>query len=172
MTSTTSPHRSGFTLVELMAVMVVLGLLASVTVWSVRSQVATARNQLAVDQLTLADRQLRDHARRVARPVDLIVDLDTGRLYRAPAGTTSPAQWAPLEDSLPLDSLLVNGQKFTSRQVAVRFRGDGTSPSYAIRLKAVATGQSKANEGEWIVFVGRTGQRVIVTEERSLENLL
>ncbi len=165
-------RRRGFTLVELMAVMVVLGLLASVTVWSVRSQVATARNQLALDQLTLADRQLRDHARRVARPVDLIVDLDSGRLFRAPAGTTSPAQWAPLEDSLPLESLLLNGQKFTSRQVAVRFRGDGTSPSYAIRLKSVAKGKSKASENEWIVFVGRTGQRVIVTEEHSLENLL
>ncbi len=161
------PRRSGFTLVELMAVMVVLGLLASVTVWTVSGQIAMARNQLALDQLTLADRQLRDHARRVARPMDLIFDLDHGRLYRAPGGVTSPDKWATLEGSLPLQDIRQSGQKYSARQVAVRFRGDGTSTSYAVRLKA-----PKKGESAWILFVGRTGQRVIVTEERSLESLL
>ena len=164
----TPPRRPGFTLVELMAVMVVLGLLASVTVWTVSGQIAMARNQLALDQLTLADRQMRDHARRVARPMDLIFDLDQGRLYRAPGGVTSPDKWATLEGSLPLQDLMVSGQKHNARSVAVRFRGDGTCPSYAVRLKPL----NKQSQAEWIVFVGRTGQRVIVTEEHSLESLL
>ena len=78
--------RSAFTLIELLAVVAILGMFASVATVVVRGSISAARHQLEWQRLQSMDVTLRAQCRRLNRPATLQVDLNTGTWERHMAG--------------------------------------------------------------------------------------
>ena len=73
-------NRCGFTLVELIAVLAIIVLLATVVAYSLGGHLARARLNAALDRLEEADHRARDAARRGQAFVELRIDGPRGRV--------------------------------------------------------------------------------------------
>jgi type II secretion system protein H len=109
MTSKTRASSGGFTLIELVAVMTILAILAGAVSLSLRGPYQTARLENAVERLTMVDRQMREHARRYGRSEQLTICPNTGQIA-AVAADGQPAAVAPFR----LDAGITIGQVATA----------------------------------------------------------
>ena len=85
-------RRNGFTLIEMMAVVTLLGLLAAVTVWSLGDDVRRSSRRRVVAAVGHADRLARLAGRRFGKQCVLRIDLDNqqiGRLLPGEQGDTA-----------------------------------------------------------------------------------
>ena len=139
--------RRGFTLVELLAVVAILGMFASVAMLVVRRPMAAASEQLAWEQLRSTDSMLRTLCRRQRRSASLTINLDEGTCERHVEGI------APLRlpGNVLLESLLVKGLVVRRGSVTLFYRADGTSDSFGVRLPGDP-------ETQWRFVCGGTGQ--------------
>ena len=145
-TEVTAP-RAAFTLIELLAVIAILGMFASVATVVVRGSISVARQQLEWQRLQSMDVTLRAQCRRLNKTATLQVDLDTGTWERHMAGL----QPLRLAETSSLDGIANLGQVMRSGRATLFYRADGTSDSYAIRLAADET-------HEWRLVCGGSGQ--------------
>lgn len=154
--------RHGFTIVELIAVLVLLSLVAGTVVFSLRGNVANSRAELAIEKLQLVDRQLRDSASRSGRASSLRFDVSRGKVARSVRG----ARDLVIEDDIPVLRFRSKDLDADGGQVAVQFLPDGTSPTYAVCLRQ--NGQAR----KWIIFAGLTGQALVTSDAGEVEQLL
>lgn len=137
------PRRTiGFTLLELVAVLVIVALMASVAVVSFRGSVQAARVEDGIAEFLHADRQLREHAKRTGKPLHLLIN------------TSVPARLsivdARSQSSVIPSKTLARGLRITEIRIggAAGFRGteagnvisipcspNGHTPSYAVRIQ-------------------------------------
>jgi prepilin-type N-terminal cleavage/methylation domain-containing protein len=164
-------RRRAFTLLEVMAVVVLLGLTAGAVAWSFAGHVRHASRDAAVSQFVRADRLARLAAQRQGRPCALRIDLTTQRLVRhMGAPTEAPAEQA---HSATLaggrcDRIVVAGTAASTAPagiVEIPFSPGGRSPSYAVRLVF-------SERALWLVFSGLTGQATVIENEQHAHNLL
>ena len=141
--------RSAFTLIELLAVVAILGMFASVATVVVRGSISAARHQLEWQRLQSMDATLRAQCRRLKQPATLQVDLDTGMWERHMAGM----QPLSLMEISSLDAITNRGQVIRTGQATLFYRADGTSDSYAVRLDGDP-------DNQWRLTCGGTGQWV------------
>ncbi len=152
--------RSAFTLIELLAVIAILGMFASVATVVVRGSVSAARHQLDWQRLQSMDVTLRAQCRRLKRPATLQVDLDTGTWERHMAGL----QPLRLAETSSLDGIANRGQVMRAGRATLFYRADGTSDSYAVRLAADADNQWRlvcGGSGQWIEEVSHDTVRAL-----------
>lgn len=154
-------RRAGFSLLELLAVLAVLALLAAVAALSVRLPLSRARHELAEEKVRNADQLLRALAGRSAGPVTLIVDLDSGTLVRD--GIESGR--VTIGSGLPIEEVMVSGSLYQTGEARVPFRGDGSSPSYAVHWR------TQKQQSRWLFVCGGSGQ-VESVEDASIINQL
>lgn len=152
------PTRRAFTLVELLAVIAILGMFASVTTIVVRGSISAAREQLDWQRVQSMDAQLRAQCRRLRQPATVRLNLDTGTWERRTVGM----QPLRVAETRSLKALLSHGQVARSGEVTVVYRADGTSDSYAVSMSEVGPQQP------WRLVCGGTGQWV---EELSHETV-
>lgn len=165
--------RGGFSLVEVVAVVVLMGLLATVVAVSLGDLRRQARLEEMIERVQLMDAAMRAHARRFNAPQRLVVDLDAGELRReAAADGEALGRSLRLPGPVHLTALRTAGGRFTERSVAVPCSGQGRTPSYALTLAGPDGGQRQ------ILFIGTTGRAVRPAEGatvdamfQSLENL-
>jgi prepilin-type N-terminal cleavage/methylation domain-containing protein len=158
------PWGLGFTLIEVLAVLVILSVIAAAAVYTVRFPIQTARMDLAVQQLTLLDNQIRQHAQRFGHVAQLTIDLDQATLYwTETAGDRLMAHSHRLEGAR-LDRFASATRRADRGRVMIAYRTNGETPSYAVRLRS-GRGPSK-----WLLFVGLTGQTVQVDDEREISD--
>jgi prepilin-type N-terminal cleavage/methylation domain-containing protein len=156
-------HR-GFTLIEVMAVMLILALLSAAAAWSFARPLARARAAEAVELLTSFDASSRLAARRFGRTVEMRFDLADGTLQRLEGG------------EVVYRGTLPRGFGIEQLRTAedVRDAGEGTiecsrlslSPSYAIKL--VGPGGFE----RWLVVAGLSGQVTSARDESDVEAIL
>jgi len=185
------PHRA-FTLIEVMAVVVLLGLLASASVLTLTEQVQHCRQADVLDRLTHEDHLARLAARRLGHGCILRLDLDRQRLWRAdtvgaeeglthgwklPAGyrmarVLQPAGSSDLSAAGQLESNTTTGIADVSIGVG------GYSATYAIQVVTASPAERRDAAGTreepslWLVFAGLTGQRTVMQHEEEVHNLL
>lgn len=155
--------RTGFTLLEVLLVCVLLGIVSGVVLWSVRGRITAARLSQACEQLEGADqlarRVARNSAERVTlrfRGTDNQIEIRRGerrqKLLRLPGGIS------------------LSGVRFGRR--ASRRRGDlevsrlGQSASYAVALR------TEADTERWLVISGLSGQSIIARDAEEADALL
>ncbi len=172
-------RRCGFTLLEMMAVVVLLGLLAGAVGWSMAQDARRAARTDAVGQIGHADRLARLAAQRFGRPCVLRIDLREQTLRRieyGPNAQPEAAHTVTLSKSQRIAEVLVgrstarlgNASRppaVTSGAVDVAYSRDGRSASYAIRLASGGTQQ-------WLIVSGLTGQITIEEYGKDIHNLL
>lgn len=176
----TTRAQPGFTLIETLAVLALLGLLATVVTVSLAGPRSAARIGAVVADLGACDRTVRERARGSNRPVRLRIDLDGGTVWRAEAlggdggdGGDGGANGGRRNAAEALLLRLPAGYRFagvvtpagrtSAGTVEVACSGAGLSPSYAVHL-------SCPGQDRWVLVAGLSGQ-VSDTDDREVDSI-
>lgn len=183
-------RRAAFTLIEVMAVVALLGLLAGATVWLMADDARRASRAEAAATIAHADRTTRLAARRLGAPCVLRCDLDAQRLRRVvggPRDEQDPSHAVELPVGYRIARITlpsVPGCSPRARGVEPRFdTGSGVvdipystagrSPTYAVRIDFEGDQSRRSDEdaGRWLLVAGLTGQVMVVNDEEEVDNL-
>jgi prepilin-type N-terminal cleavage/methylation domain-containing protein len=177
-------RRGAFTLIEIMAVLALMGLLATATAWSLAEDARRSTRAGVVGQIIHADRMTRIAAQSLGKPCVLRFDLDEQRVWRTAAadGQGSAAAHAlRIPDGYRIDRIMTSSSPASPGDagsaaaagvcdggiVDIAYSTGGRSASYALRL--VSDGADGAKS--WLVFSGLTGQAVQDQNEDQVDNL-
>lgn len=161
--------QDGFTLIELMAVLLLMGLVAAVAAATLANPMRVATRQQIVAMIVAFDHDTRTLALRTGQPNRVIVDLDSRTLNRVEIRDTSElaaGQRFRLNTSWRLHAVYVDQRRFSHGEVAMNCSPQGTMPDYALEM----TGPN--SESMWLVFVGLTGQMIEQDNEQSVRDML
>ena len=160
-------RRLGFTLFELLVVVVVLSAVAAAVALSMQGPLAMARMEHAAEELVLLDSQLRSHARRSGQGATVLV---------SPGSSTVLVTWQSEGDARG-DREVFLGRGLIVRQVLVPasasrvsgteiiYSADGQTPTYALQVT-----DGRGNE-RWLAFAGITGQQLEASSQQELEQI-
>ncbi|QEG02839.1 hypothetical protein Mal15_69600 [Stieleria maiorica] len=141
----------GFSLIELIVVLVLMAILASLTTFSLRGVIARQRLGRAVEVVEQFDTALRRAARHHRRRVAATIDRGRGRLTVDLSGES--ARTFALPRQVSIDAIRFGPVPASRSGAQVTANPDGSTPSYALRL---TTGDT----GRWIFLAGGSGQIV------------
>ncbi|MFA7236019.1 MAG: type II secretion system protein [Phycisphaeraceae bacterium] len=161
--------RRGLTLIEVMAVVALMGLAAGATAWSMAGDVSRNNRQATITRIEYADRMARIAADRMGQRCVLRFDIDAQQLRRVmtdAAGDEQASHTLALPRECRLDRVVRSGDSCDSGQTEIAYSTGGRSASYAARLTF-----ERDKESVWLVFAGLTGQVVIVHDEQEAEKL-
>jgi len=183
----------GFTLVEVIAVVALLALLAGATALSLTGDADLAKHSDILDRLRHADRMARLAAQRTGRPQLLRINLDKQRIqrmqdtrggqdtanhpYALPAGYRIAAVVMPDTPDAPGYARTNADVDEVDTSIAeIAFSTEGRSVSYAVRI--VSTREAAPDEApnhdrprEWLVVSGLTGQATLHDDQTQIDNL-
>jgi len=173
------PRQNGFTLIEILAVLLLLGILSAVVVVSLSGTRRRAQSEDVAQELAFFDRLTRQDARRSMRPSMVIFDLDRQEIQRVDAQTQEPrGQVLRLaggsgSGALRIEQILWGAQHVSAGQVSLPYSDQGISPSYALLLSGPSTaGGGAAGGGQmWVCFAGMTGQSRILRDAGAVNSL-
>ena len=157
----------GFTMIEILAVMVLLGLAAGVVAVNIRGPMRRASLEEVVGRIVDFDGQTRAIARRQGRPLRLRVDLYAGRLARtdAESGEELGAP-AVVPGGWRIEKLRVRDEQIGSGTATLSGSRRGLSPSYALLLVG------PHGERRWLLCAGLSGHFTQCESYEEIENIL
>lgn len=159
-------QRRGYSLFELLVVLVLLALVAVGVLVSVKEPLRRARSQMALDEWKALDNQIRALAQRSNRPVWLVVDSMRHTVERV----NTDSQGHQLVQRLPMmgawTTVLMSGTTIEMNVVRIPFWPSGQSSTYAVSIP------EQRGRSQWLVLAGVTGQAVVVTHEATIDELL
>lgn len=172
--------RKGFTLIEVMAVVVLLGLLAGGVMLSLAGDTHRARRADVIDRLTHEDELARLAACRSGSPAILRLDLKAQRLWRVDMlpqeqrlshSWQIPASFRVQQVLRPASSAGADAavMQIDSGIAELPFNSAGCGSSYALHL---VPREAAADEKEtWLVFAGLTGQCIVMNHESEVRDI-
>jgi type II secretion system protein H len=158
----------GFTLIEMLVVIALAALMASIVAVSLAGSYRSARVEDAAGRIATYDRQAREYARRFGASGQLQFDLGRGTVRRAAIESESAVQAGA---ALQLPSGVRIGRVVTAQgtaaggQISVPVSRDGQTTSYAVCLT------SAKGEEYWVVTAGLTGRTLKVRDEREAQDI-
>ena len=169
-------QRRAFTLIELMAVVVLIGLLAGAATWSMVWQASQATRTDVISRIAHADRMARLAAERSGRPCELVIDLDRqtlGRRMLREDGSVERAAEVQLPREFRIERVIRSdpagakqrsAQRFERGQVTVGYGPGGRSRSFAVMLK-------DKQQTDWLVWAGLSGQVIQTHDDKEADNI-
>jgi Tfp pilus assembly protein FimT len=168
-------------MVEVIAVVALLGVIAAAAGWAMTEQVQRSSRDGAVGQLAYADRIARLRARYLGNECTLRIDLDEQTVTRfehrrdhSPrrgTGLNVPVRCridrvltAGLKDAAHPAQPLGRAGRYDEGTVEIVYSRSGRSATYALRLVT-------AEQPVWIVVSGLTGQVTVRDHEEQVDNL-
>jgi prepilin-type N-terminal cleavage/methylation domain-containing protein len=180
-------RRGGFTLIEIMAVVTLLGLLAGATAWSLAEDARASSRAKVVADLAHADRMARLTAQCAGRPCGLRFDLKEQSFQRVagPGEVPEPAHVTTLPKGFRIERMVTAAGDSADEtppgsagsETTAWYSRAGGSGSYALLLafedgpSGKLSSESLAGSSVWLVFAGVTGQLTLVRNEAEVENL-
>ena len=155
-------NAAGFTLIEIMAALVLMGVLSAAVVVNLSGPTRAARMEDAIGQVRQYDRMTRAAARRSGAADVLTFDLSRGEIHRA---ANSAATWVSIAQPIRIDRLLLPGRRVETGRADVPISADGRSPSYAVRLIG------PQDEARWLFIAGLTGATIQPENDRDAQAL-
>ena len=159
----TNSVRAAFTLVEVVAVLVILGIIASGTVWSLGPHVRMLRLNAALDRIEAFDRRVRILARRHRQPLGLTISASKGTLSVPNPKVNLPSM--QLGDGIRIDRVRSRRGDRRFGDTTIGIASNGRSEAYAIRLS------TSDDRHVWCAVLGSTGQAVRLTKEGDVNAL-
>lgn len=154
-----------FTLIEILAALVIFGLIASVAVVSLTGQIQAVRLADQVEQVKQFDRAVRERARRHDTALPLTFDLAAGTISAGPGGPP-PLR---LGDRFRLRAVILPDERVEFGDITLPISANGRSGSYALRI-AGADSDGRAAD-RWILVMGLTGQTIELDDEKDLHDI-
>lgn len=148
----------GFTLIELIVVLVIMGLLSSLAIVSVSHTID--RNQLAAaaETIEIFDARLRREARSYRQPITAVIDVARNQMVFPQADGTQ-ARFS-LPSRAEIESVRSSVSRGGSNRLSLNVDIDGRSASYLIEIR---TGSA----AKFLVVLGASGQMVVETNRRA-----
>lgn len=158
---------SGFTLYELLAVMVLMAILAGTVGISVRGHVSNAQLEAFLDRLETFDGRARAEARRLHQPVTLAFDSDEQRASRTQGGFAGAAteRTCAVPRGVEIAQMKTTSQVSARGSLRIALSPLGQTDTYALRLEA-SSGRSV-----WLVVLGASGQCLRFDKENDVEEI-
>ena len=145
----------GFTLIELMVVIAILGLVSSVALLGVRTPLAKARFANEVEQIIAMDAQARALATK-GKNARVLFGVRDNSITLEGESTGRRIQLSANHQLRSVQSGVATGAN--GNRVEIRYGAGGTSQSYAINL-SMNRGRSK-----WLVVMGLSGESYLLDE--------
>jgi len=152
-----------FTLIEVMAVIVIMGLLAGAAALTFARPLAASRARNVEDQIRSLDSSARQFARRFGRDVEIVFDLSNQTIVRREREESVFS--AKLPAGCRIESIRAGGRDESIGEVSIPVSEGGLSRSYAVHL----IGQ---HLDHWLVFAGLSGQVTQVNDVATLDQIL
>ncbi|MEI7835332.1 MAG: prepilin-type N-terminal cleavage/methylation domain-containing protein [Planctomycetota bacterium] len=170
-----------FTLLEVMAVVTLLALLAGATAWSLADDARRSSRAKVVADVAHVDRMARLAAQRCGEPCRLQFDLIHQQVCRfiGSGERVESAHSMTLPRNCRIDKVATPASGPSGERgdtIAIAFSSGGRGDSYAVRV-VFENGAADKGAGEglprsvWIVFAGLTGQMTVVTNDDELDKL-
>jgi prepilin-type N-terminal cleavage/methylation domain-containing protein len=153
----------GFTLIEMMVAVIVMGVLTGMVVLSFAGPVNRARLVEAVEQVTYLDASARQFARRTGRAVEIRIDLGEGALERREGSrgvtfrTTVPA-------TVRIEVVRTVLRRAESGEIVMPVSAQGVSLTYAVKLAGT-------QGARWIVVAGLSGEVRTLTDDAQVDSI-
>lgn len=173
--------RRGFTLMELLAVVAVLGLIAGATAWSMADQVRQGSMADLIAKFRHVDEFARHAARRIEGDWTLNIDVSEQSMWRQRQhdGSTERGPVFKLPGEFAIGSILVasGGQSGGSDSARTRYREhsggrvelkvdrNGSTASYAVELKG------PENQRRWLLIAGLSGQLIEYDNDQPIKDI-
>jgi prepilin-type N-terminal cleavage/methylation domain-containing protein len=148
--------RRGFTLIEVMIAVMILGLLAGLATWSFSGPLRRARFEEAMEQIRYLDSTSRRLARETGRRVEMVIDAGSGVVSRGDYSAQLPAG-VRVERVVTLA-----GEQGAVTRVGVS--AVGLSPSYALRLAG-------ADWRRWVFVSGLSGEVRVISDDAQVAEI-
>ncbi|MGB0766890.1 MAG: pilus assembly FimT family protein [Phycisphaeraceae bacterium] len=184
---------TGFTLIEVMAVVALIGLLAAATAWSLADDARSASRADVIDRLAYTDAQARTAARRFGSST-LRLDLNRQRIWiESPSlatGETETSHALAMPMGFRLDAVTwIDPTPMTrdsSRRrarvtedkgdIALPISSEGITRTYAVRFTGPASDAQQAQTqapraSTWLLFAGTTGLVTTHPDEDEIETI-
>jgi len=156
--------RRGFTLIEIMVAVIVMGLLCGAVVLTFAGPIRRARMTEAIEQVKYADASARDVARRFGREVELVFDLSASRIERCEQGGPEATFAANVPPPMRIEAVRTREGETDYGQASVAISPVGLSPTYAVKIAGP--------EGtRWILVTGLGGVTVVLANEAQVERI-
>jgi prepilin-type N-terminal cleavage/methylation domain-containing protein len=158
--------RSGFTLVELMAVLVLVGLVSATAMLRFTGTTRHAQFEWSLERVMAADRLLRVHSVTCGQPGRLEFQIGDGRLGRVFPTQRDACSDVELGARMRITRFLASQRHVETGKVEVAYDPYGHSETFAIEL------EGPGDESTWILFAGLTGQTRRLEDRRDVERIL
>jgi len=149
----------GFTLIEIMAVIVIWAILATVVVVSLAGSNRVAALEDVIQRIALSDRTMRQEARRLGKPITIRFDGSAGKMVREDDGEQS-ATLFDIPAAISLAQVRTTGADDDGR---IRYSRLGVAATYAVAL------EPRDGPRQWIVVAGLTGEVTKVKDEKEVD---
>jgi prepilin-type N-terminal cleavage/methylation domain-containing protein len=143
--------RRAFTLIEMIAVVVILGVMAGAAAWSFRSSIESASARDVIEQIRFLDSTARQRAMRIGRPVEIVFDVSESALVRREGKRSEESLRTTLPRGYRIEQVNVSGRGMFDGEAAIVCSARGQSASYALRVVGPQMDQ-------WLLFAGMSGQ--------------
>ena len=169
-----SALRRGLTLIEVMAVVMLLGLLAAATAWSLAEDVRRTTGENVIAQIAHADHLARLAAMQFGQSTTLRFDLDTHTIHRIDTTQSTRTHTLNIPPPHRIERMFIQTandktpETTLSRResgiIEIPYSPDGRSTTYAINLTSL-------DESKWMLIAGLTGRLTELTDEHQVNNL-
>jgi len=163
--------RQAFTLMEMVAILVIVAMAAGAVTWSLRSAYSASQLRDAAERLAYFDRLARHVASRIDRPVRMVIDLNEQQITCLPVEgdddtrETPHSQTMQLPRGISIEEVWLTGGRVAFGDVQINCSARGQTPSYALLIE-----DADGNQHLQIV-AGLTGQAVVAKEEWQVDEL-
>jgi len=159
-----SNYRIGFTLLELVIVMIILGLLSTIAVTSLSGTLDNYKLTQATEVIQRFDAYARRQAANRRQPVHITVQRLRNQL-QVGASTDRERRLFRLPSGVSIGETLFRRKTIASGNFEIRFDQDGGSPSYAMEL-------TRGKRSQWIVVLGGSGQILQMNQRGEVNEIL
>lgn len=159
-------RRGGLTLLELLAVVLLAAILASVVVVRFSGPQREANWRHTVDRLAFLDQQLRSRSRRFGGSRELVFDVASNRVeLRAIGGQEETVGFTPPR-GVKLDEVRLAKASGAAGRVTIVGNPLGVTPTYAVCF------DTSQGSPRWLLVAGVTGQVHETKHENEIKNML
>jgi prepilin-type N-terminal cleavage/methylation domain-containing protein len=162
----TRPRRSGFTLIELMAVLVLVGLVSATAMLRFGATTHKAQFEWSLERVIATDRLLRTHCVTSDQPGRLEFEIGAGRVKRVFGAKRTASSAVELGARMRITRFLAALRHVETGKVEVAYDPYGHSETFAVEL------EGPGDRSAWILFAGLTGQTRRFEDRRDVERIL
>lgn len=159
--------RNGFTLIEVAAVMLLLGIAAACVALNLRGPMHNAQRKEVLDHLRTFDERTRQLARQQDKEFLVSIKMGRATLTRMESEQGRPqGEDLELPKEYRLNKVLMGQEEIQVGQTSLLVSRLGLSPSYALQI------EDSAGKRSWLAFAGLTGRSIELEDEQTVRDIL